>query len=189
MYREYWMNSIFCSLYVTMFTSHFLLLQVATASRWPQRRVPDHWPWVRWELGCVRTMTPSKGMTSLSRWGQVMMSAMTSAHWWCLFRSWLLWSSSAWSRPHVLATGASAWCPAHILHLLPCEVTLRKALWEKDYSCGHLLRMVVMFHLLRSMICCGRKDSCTEMFDGSFKKDGDLFSKLMLIVILLWSFL
>lgn len=56
-------------------------------------------------------------MTSSRKWVRVTMSAsaVTWALSWCPFQSWRPWSFSVSSRPPVLATGASGWCPAHIL--------------------------------------------------------------------------
>lgn len=163
-----------CNLFLTLYSAHhFLRLQVYTASRWPRRRVPDRWPWARWELGCTRNMAPSKGMTSLRRRGQAMMSATTWARWWCPFRSWRRWSSSASSRPRVLATGASAWCPAHILHLLPRELTLRKALWEKAHGCGRGLRKtwsrLILYDRRPVVVWRTADERCRWLFKGRWR--------------------
>lgn len=96
-----------------------VVLQISAGLPWRARSVLCRWgAFPQQGQGRARTTVRRMLTTSSRKWVRVMMSvsAVTWAPLWCPSQSWRLWSSSAWSRPPVLATGASGWSPAHILY-------------------------------------------------------------------------
>lgn len=110
--------SLLTSLALIISLSLHLVFQSSAGLPWRPRSVLCRWGSFPQQCqGRMRSTAQHRLMTSLRKWVRVTMSALavTWALWCCPFPSWHPWSSSASSRPPVLATGASAWFPAHIL--------------------------------------------------------------------------
>lgn len=92
--------------------------QISSGFPWWVRSVRCRWgPFPHRGRGGARTTARRAMMTSLKKLARPTMpaSAATWAPSWCLSQTWRRWSSSASSRPPVLAAGASVWSWAHIL--------------------------------------------------------------------------